>query len=191
VVSVAAKAARTRGSVFGLAPQQHTQRRERAGVSDVVAKPMGRATGAEIKSSQKVALDILLKSLQTIETQFLAPKPCAAVTAGSSSSSCSSFLGPYLMGQSWLSIADLSCACELNMLDLLEFDYRTKYPNIANWIERVQKETQESWDVVNELLNNAAANYKKERAASNLGPLDWSPTPTNLAAPPAKPAETK
>lgn len=79
----------------------------------------------------------------------------------------------FLMGLPDITIADLSAAEEISMLDLLGYDYSgpTTYPRIGAWLERVRAACGDDWTVANAVLNKAAANNKKKREAAAAAPM--------------------
>lgn len=72
----------------------------------------------------------------------------------------------FLMNQSDISIADLSAAQEILQLDLFGIDFRSEYPKLTQWLERVQKRMEPHWAVSNAALNKVVA--KRRSGSSKL-----------------------
>jgi glutathione S-transferase len=69
----------------------------------------------------------------------------------------------YIHGLEDISIADISCYCELVQLQLIGYSYNN-YRNISLWMNRVGSipEIQEAHRAFNQMLREVAANKKKD-----------------------------
>ncbi|KAJ4823221.1 hypothetical protein Tsubulata_004481 [Turnera subulata] len=100
------------------------------------------------------AVEILLSSLSKIETVWLQES------------------GPFLLGESQPSIADLSLVCEIMQLELLEEHDRNRilspYKKVQQWMEDTRKATQPHFDEVHRYLLGMKARIDKlQTAVSN------------------------
>jgi glutathione S-transferase len=133
----------------------HTNiRRGAAGLvfAHLFAKMFNPSVSEALLTQQKKEADVILRaSLQRINNDFLKDDR-------------------FLMGLPEISIADLSTAEEIVMLDLLGYQYSgTTYPRIQAWLDRVRAACGEDWKVANAVLEKAAANAAKRRASASAG----------------------